>query len=187
MARQRFKHLLPSSESIRRNRYVAFFGSALQHPGLWRLNRRSVAGGVAAGLFCALIPGPLQMIGAALVAVLLRVNLPVAIVCTWYTNPLTIVPLYYLAYRLGLLATGGESYAAATPELDFSLRNIERWLPMLMEWMQAMGKPFAIGLLLLALTLAVTGYVVVLATWRIYVALAWRRRARNREIGAERS
>ena len=51
----------------------------LHHPNLWHLHRRSVAGGVAVGMFCGLIPGPFQMIGAAIMSVLFRVNLPVAV------------------------------------------------------------------------------------------------------------
>lgn len=176
MPRKYFKRRLPNAQSVRDNRHLRFFGSALHHPNLWSLNRRAVAGGTAVGLFCGLIPGPLQMLGAGLFAVLLHVNLPVAIVCTWYTNPLTIVPLYYLAYRLGMLVTGEQARMVDAPTLDFSISNIEHWMPMLMEWMAAMGKPFAIGLFLLAVGLAVLGYIAVLAAWRVTIALAWRRR-----------
>ena len=65
----------------------------LQHPALWHLNRRSVSGAFAIGLFAGLIPGPLQMLVALLLAVPLRKNIPVALVTTFYTNPFTIVPL----------------------------------------------------------------------------------------------
>jgi uncharacterized protein len=175
-----FRKLLPSHEAIRKNRYLALFGSALQHPNLWHLNRRSVAGGAAVGMFCGLIPGPLQMFGGALLALVLRVNLPVAVVVTWYTNPLTIVPLYYLAYKLGMLVTGHARDTLPAPELDLSFSNLSQWLPLLLDWIQAMGKPFALGLLLLATTLAVLGYVSVLVAWRWYVIAAWRRRGRRR-------
>ena len=102
MPRKYFRKYLPSSASIRENRYLSFLGSALHHPNLWHLNRKSVAGGVAVGLFCGLVPGPLQMLSAAVFSVLFRVNLPVAVILTWYTNPFTIVPLYYVAYKLGM-------------------------------------------------------------------------------------
>jgi len=42
------------------------------------------------------------MISAALLAVLLRVNLPVALITTLYTNPFTIVPLYLAPMRQGM-------------------------------------------------------------------------------------
>jgi len=47
-------------ESIRHNRYLAHFGTLLHHPNLWHLNRHSVAGGVAIGLFAGLVPGPFR-------------------------------------------------------------------------------------------------------------------------------
>ena len=90
---------------------VARFGGWLHHPNLWHLNRRSVPGAVAIGLFCGLIPGPLQMIGALLLAIPLRKNLPVALLLTLYTNPLTIVPLYVLAYGYGQFLLGATNGA----------------------------------------------------------------------------
>ncbi len=180
MPRKHFRKFLPSHESVRGNRFIAFFGAALQHHNLWHLNRRSVAGGVAVGLFCGLIPGPLQMLGAAILSILFRVNLPVAVVGTWYTNPFTIVPLYYLAYKLGMFVTGHSPETLPAPAIDAGWSNVREWIPMLIEWMRAMGEPFLLGLLLLAAILAVLGYIGVLAAWRVYITLAWRRRARAR-------
>jgi hypothetical protein len=39
-----------------------------------------------------------------------------------------------------------------------------------------MGKPLALGLVALALTLALAGYFAVSLGWRAYVVLAWRKR-----------
>ena len=91
MLRKFFRKYLPSREAIRNNRYIARFGALLLHPNLWHVNRRSVAGGVAAGLFAGLVPGsnPVQFAFAALLAVAFRVNLPVVLATTLYTNPLT--------------------------------------------------------------------------------------------------
>jgi uncharacterized protein (DUF2062 family) len=55
MPRKLFRKYLPSHQSIRENRYLRFCGAALQHHNLWHLHRRSVAGGVAIGLFCGLV------------------------------------------------------------------------------------------------------------------------------------
>lgn len=180
MLRKRIQKLLPSYESIKANRYIALFGSTLHHPGLWHLNRRSVAGGVAVGLFCGLIPGPLQMLGSALLSVLLRVNLPVALVGTFYTNPFTIVPLYYVAYKLGVLVTGGASASQPVQPLELTLSDPAGWIPATFAWVTSMGKPLAVGLPLLAAILAVLGYFAVLGAWRLYVVAARQRRARAR-------
>src|SRR5258707_12153234 len=108
MPRNFFRKYLPSRESVRQNRFVARFGPLLLPPNVWHLNRRSVSGGVAAGMFAGLVPGssPVQFAVAALLAVAFRVNLPVAMVVTLYTNPFTIVPLYVLAYGIGALIFG---------------------------------------------------------------------------------
>ena len=67
--RRLLKKYLPDHETIRRNRWLRPFENSLLHPRLWHLNRRSAAGAVAAGMFCGLIPGPLQMLGAAFCAI----------------------------------------------------------------------------------------------------------------------
>jgi uncharacterized protein len=180
MPRKLFRKYLPTRDSVRQNRYIGFFGSLLQHHNLWHLHRRSVAGGVAVGLFCGLIPGPLQMLSAALLAVLFRVNLPVAVIATWYTNPLTIVPLYIAAYSLGKFVIGGEAASASYAGPNWFDLPLAQWLPAMVDWLTGMGKPFIFGLLLLAAILAVTGYVSVLAAWRLHVSLAWRNRRRAR-------
>jgi uncharacterized protein (DUF2062 family) len=180
MPRKYFRKFLPSHEQVRKNRYIAYFGKRLQHHNLWHLHRRSVAGGMAVGMFCGLVPGPVQMLAAALLSILFRVNLPVAMMATWYTNPLTIVPLYYIAYKLGTFITGMNVGAIPGAPLGLRVDNIADWIPMLMDWIAAMGKPFFLGLVLLALILAVAGYVAVLVAWRVYITLAWRARQRRR-------
>src|SRR5882762_10713521 len=100
MPRKFFRRVLPSHEAMRQNRYVACFGALLLRPNLWHLNRRSISGGVAAGLFAGLVPGsnPVQFAVAAILAIAFRVNLPVAVAVTLYTNPFTIGPIYVIAY-----------------------------------------------------------------------------------------
>src|SRR3954463_11539771 len=106
MPRKFFRKYFPDAEAVRSRRLVTFFGGWLHHPNLWHFNRRSVPGAVAIGLFAGLVPGPLQMLTALLVAVPLRKNVPVALIVTFYTNPLTILPLYVLAFEYGNLLLG---------------------------------------------------------------------------------
>jgi hypothetical protein len=172
--RSRLKKYLPDHETICRNRWLRPFASSLLHPRLWHLNRHSAAGGVAVGLFCGLIPGPLQMIGAAAGALVFRVNLPLALIVTLYTNPLTIVPLYLLAYQLGRLVTGESNGFIAPPE--FSATDFVGWTHAMQAWMLAAAQPLGIGLIALAISLATLGYLAVQAAWRLYLIVAWRRR-----------
>ena len=64
----------------------------------------SIAAGTALGMFIALTPTVgLQMLIAVTLATLVRVNKVAAALLCWITNPLTIPPIYYGCYRLGLL------------------------------------------------------------------------------------
>lgn len=177
-----FRKYMPDARSAGSHKLVGFFGGwAHHHPNLWHLNRRSVAGAVAIGLFAGLIPGPFQMLGALLLAIPLKRNIPVALVTTLYTNPLTIVPLYLLAYGYGRVLTGEQAAGMPVPglEMDWSDWVGSAWA--LLDWMMALGKPLAVGLVALAFTLAAAGYVAVMLGWRLYVAFAWRRRRMRRE------
>jgi uncharacterized protein (DUF2062 family) len=133
-------------------------------------------------LFAGLIPGsnPVQFTAGALLAIAFRVNLPVAVLVTLYSNPFTIVPLYFIAFKLGqlaLLQTGGE-----LPDLAFNLegKGFTEWIPAALEWLVSVGKPLLIGLPLLAVLLTVIGYFATDWAWRLYVRCAWQRRKRLR-------
>jgi uncharacterized protein (DUF2062 family) len=174
------KHL-PDAHTVRSRPLVAAFGRWLQHPNLWHLNRRSAPGAFAIGLFAGLIPGPLQMLVALLIAVPLKKNIPVALVTTLYTNPLTIVPLYVIAYQYGAVLLGlGSAPAEIAPfEMDWS--DWPGSMRGMVDWMLALGKPLAVGLVALALTLAAVGYFAVRIGWRVYVTAAWRGRSMRRK------
>ena len=174
--RRLLKRHLPTPESLADHRWLAWWGAPLLHPRLWHLNRHSAAGAVAVGLFCGLIPGPFQMLGAALCSVMFRVNLPLALFTTLYTNPFTIVPLYLAAFTLGqwILGPDGRTFIAP-PDLDGSLLH---WLGQLAHWAADLGRPLALGLVALAAVLACAGYVLTRLAWRIHLVRAWRRRKR---------
>ena len=183
MPRKYFRKYLPDPEKLRSSRMVAAFGRWLHDPNLWHLNRRSVSGAVAIGLFSGLVPGPLQMLTALLLAVPLKKNIPVALLVTFYTNPFTIVPLYLVAYAYGRFLLPGE-HAAHVHPFEFDWSNLAESMSGLGAWMIALGKPLAVGLVALACTLALLGYVAVQLAWRAYVVAAWRARARRRKARA---
>lgn len=182
MPRKYFRRFLPSHDAIMQNRYIAWFGPRLQHHNLWHVHRRSVAGGVAAGMFAGLIPGsnPVQFTAAAILAIIFRVNLPFAVIVTLYSNPFTIVPLYFVAFKLGqlvLLQSDG-----SLPSLAFGLedKGFMEWIPAALDWLASIGKPLLIGLPLLAVLLAVIGYFAVDWAWRLHVRYEWHKRRRRR-------
>lgn len=177
--RKRLKRYLPDHEAVRSSRWLALFGDTLLHPRLWHLNRHSAAGGVAIGLFCGLIPGPLQMLCAAILSLIFRVNLPLALITTLYTNPLTIVPLYFVAFEIGRLVLPGAHGKFVAPP-DWADQGLSAWVGQIIDWMAGLGKPLALGLVVLASTLAVVGYFAVRAAWRLYLVRAWRTRGLRR-------
>lgn len=180
--RKFFRPFRSRFEAIRQHHWLRPFAGWLHHPNLWHLHRRSAAGGVAVGLFCGLIPGPFQMISAVLLAVLLRVNLPLAAIVTAYTNPFTIVPLYLLAYELGSMVLGASNGVIVEPP-PFPEVHWDNWLGALWEWVSALGEPLLFGLPLLALSLAIAGYLLVRVVWHLAVVLRWQARAKRRAPG----
>jgi hypothetical protein len=174
MPRRILKRLLPDHQAVRNSKYLRVFGSLLHHPHLWHLNRRAVAGAFSLGLFTAFIPLPSQMALAAAGAIVFRVNLPVAVSLVWLTNPVTIPPLYYFAYKLG-------AWLLAIPpretEFEFSLSWFSGELA-------ATWQPFLLGSLVLGTVSATLGYFAVRTLWRLHVVRHWRLRRWRRQVHA---
>jgi uncharacterized protein len=179
--RKLIRKYLPDADTVRSTRLVKAFGG-LDHPNLWHLNRRSVSRAVGIGLFAGLVPGPLQMLAGLLLGIPLRANLPVTLLMTLYTNPLTIVPLYLVAYEYGKFLIGHSGGEIHVEPFDMDWSNLSESLRGLLEWSMSLGKPLAVGLVALGLTLAVAGTVAVRLAWRLYVTIAWRKR-RVRTLG----
>lgn len=166
MPRKFFKRISPDPKTIKENRFLRIFGDWLHEPQLWHLNRYSASVAIAIGLFCAFMPVPIQMVIAAAFAILLRANLPISIVTTWVTNPLTIPPMFYFAYKVGTWVLG-------TPEGDFSFELSIDWLKteLLFIW-----KPFLLGCFISGSVAAFLGYVTIQMAWRYHVMMAWNAR-----------
>ena len=180
MPRKLFRKYLPDPAAVRASRLVRAFGGWLDHPSLWHLNRRSVSRAVGIGLFAGLVPGPLQMLAALLLGIPLRANLPVALLMTLYTNPLTIVPLYLVAFEYGKFLIGHSGGQVHIEPFQIDWSNLAESLRGMFEWSMALGKPLAVGLVALALTLALAGTLAARLAWRLYVIAAWKRRQRSR-------
>jgi len=170
------KHLIkrfaPDHDSIRAHKHLQMFGNLLHDPNLWHMNRRSVSGAFAIGLFWAFIPMPFQMIAAAATAIPARVNLPISVALVWITNPLTIPPLFYFNYRVGVWFLG------APPEGGHLHWDMES----LMEVMEHIWQPLYLGSLVNALVASVAGYLIIRGLWRLHiVSYLKRRRLRRRQ------
>ncbi|UTH73130.1 DUF2062 domain-containing protein [Chromobacterium sp. IIBBL 290-4] len=156
--------------------WLSWLAPCLDKPEYWAFNRRKVAMGVAVGLYSGVMPGFTQKATALALALLLRVNLPTAMVVSLYSNPLTVLPLYYLAYCLGgwLLGVSGAGVVTAPPSL-FSL-GLSAWLQATLQWLIQLGWPLLVGMPALGLALGVAGYVFTRVLWRWSVLSAWNNR-----------
>jgi uncharacterized protein (DUF2062 family) len=76
-------------------------GDRLLASELWTPTRQRFAAGLAVGAFFAMIPVPFQMLAAALIAYITRVNIPIAVAATWISNPFSYPVVIYAQYRLG--------------------------------------------------------------------------------------
>tara|TARA_B100000530_G_C15933747_1_gene478121 strand:- start:1424 stop:2083 length:660 start_codon:yes stop_codon:yes gene_type:complete len=185
MFRRKIRKYLPTVDHFERLPWARPFKRFLGHPNIWALNRKSIAGGVAAGLFCGLIPGPFQIFGSLLWVLVAKVNMPVAFAVTLYTNPVTIVPLYLIAVAYGDLLLGGlgESNLPPIPEWNWSAWGDSTHA--MVDWMLSMGPSLAVGLPALMVTLSILGYFSVRLAWNIGVRIAVVRR-RRRNVSATR-
>ncbi len=164
------RRLLPFTRNIRGDRKLSrIFGRLLHDPNLWHLNRYSVAWGVSVGLFMAFVPVPFQMLLAIAAAVMISANIPVAVVLVWVSNPITVAPLFFTAYKFGAWLL------AETPEkIKFEI-SIDWMVTQLVEIWQ----PFLLGCFVLGLASAVIGHAAVRIIWRIHVVQSWQLRGRR--------
>ncbi|MFT5644831.1 MAG: hypothetical protein ACI83P_002395 [Janthinobacterium sp.] len=174
----------PTPQRLKDSRFLKPFARYLHDHSLWQFNRRAVAGGATVGLFFGILFPFLQVFLAAFAAIVLRVNLPVAAFCTLVTNPLTFPAIYYFAYRLGAVLTGAASMPPAE-EIDAGIERVVAlqpdtvvgWLPRLVDWVQTVGLPLALGLCVMATVAALLCYVTVNMVWTLRVRLGWRAQA----------
>jgi hypothetical protein len=164
------RRLRPFSRNIRGDHKLSrIFGPLLRDPNLWHLNRYSVAWGVSIGLFMAFVPLPFQMLLAVAAAVIISANIPVAVVAVWVSNPITVAPLFFAAYKFGAWLL------AETPQKIKFEMSIDWLITRLVEIWQ----PFLLGCFVLGLASAAIGHAAVRIIWRIHVVQSWRLRARR--------
>lgn len=172
MPRRFFRKWAPSQEAVLAPSFMRPFAKWLVHPNLWHLNRRSVSGGVAVGLFIAFIPTPFQMVWAALAAILLRVNVALAVAMVLLTNPLTMLPIAWAAFMLGTWYTG---QSIRVPAEGMTV-------PWLIDQVQVIWLPLLLGLLTFSILSALVSYGLIQLLWRWHIIRhKQRKRAARRE------
>lgn len=169
MFRSFLRRVLPRRQHLDARWYLRPFRALLHDPALWAVHRRGVTRAFALGVFIAFLPiTPLQLPLLAGVTIWWRVNLPVAVVAVFLNNPLTLIQLYYLNYRVGTWLLGREP--VGFPE-TFSLQLI-------VDQLTKIGAPLFLGAVVVGGLAAAIAYAVTNGLWRL--ALLWRFRRRSR-------
>jgi len=169
MPKKFIKRYIPDHKTIRDHKHLKFLGKLLHDPNLWHLSRHSVPGAVSVGLFAAFIPGPVQMLLAALGSIIFRVNMPLAIALTFITNPFTVPPIAYFSYKIG-------AWILRMPEHEFEIQMSIQWL---WDELSTIGGPFLLGTLVLSLTSAVIGNLIIRGMWRWHIMSYLKKRKRR--------
>jgi uncharacterized protein (DUF2062 family) len=170
MARKLFKKWLPEPAEIKNKPALQFLGTLLHDPNLFHLNRHSVSVATSIGVFVAFLPIIGQMPTAAVLALLLRANLPIAIILVWISNPITIPPIFFATYELG-------RWVLDYPPHQFSIEFSWRWLTgeFLKLW-----KPLLTGSLICGTFFSISSYFFARAFWRWHVIKNWKKRQSSR-------
>jgi uncharacterized protein (DUF2062 family) len=166
MPRRVFKPLSRQRHRWKERWFMRPFRLLLEQPVYWSLNRRNVTRAFALGLFISFVPIPVHFLLATLLALVLRLNVPAAILGTFLANPLTMVPMYMGAYWVGCRL------------LDINSGNIA--FEMSWQWLTTallpIWKPFMLGCLVLGTASAVIGYMVLGGIWHLSLVLKYHER-----------
>lgn len=202
----RLRRLMPSHESVANNRWLKWLGPSVLHPRLFHLSRRGVATGAAIGVFFAFITPIAQIPLSAAACVVLRANVPVAIVATLVNTPPTFGPVYYAAWKVGawvlaepvdaahrpeVLARAASQVAsapaaqpsAATPQALLPSGDADAaaasWWQRAVQAVQGIGKPLLVGTLIFSVGFSALAWLLCNTVWH------WRvRRKRRRRLAA---
>jgi uncharacterized protein (DUF2062 family) len=174
---RRFRH----PRILKTNRFMRWFARHFLDKTVWKPTRHTFAGGLAIGLFVMMLVIPGQMPLALLLAALLRVNIPIAVITCWITNPVTMAPVAWWEIEFGNLiirATG----LGDPPPLDW--HELKEMLQMVSGWNTlwdffAKLKPWAGSLYLggaaLGALMAPVGYALSYLLWDVMLMVTHRR------------
>ena len=170
MPRRFFRKFAFKRHQLSEQWFMTPFRHLLQDHRLWGIRRRTVVPAFAIGLFIAFMPFPGHTLAGALLALAFRVNIPVAALATWVSNPVTMFVMYPAAYQLGRALLGAPdrkvSYAMSWDWVTHTFVTI--WQPMLL------------GCLILGILAAVIGYITLDLFWRSSIAAYKTRKQKSR-------
>ncbi len=102
MPRRFFRKFTFKRKQLSQRWFMLPFTRLLHDHRLWGVRRKNVVPAFALGVFVGFMPFPGHLASSALLALALRVNIPAAAIATFISNPITMAPMYYFNYRVGL-------------------------------------------------------------------------------------
>ncbi len=179
--KSRLKKWLPKPEELRKNKILKLFAPFLADPRLWHMNRNTLVRAVYIGVMCAFFPLPGQMPLALIGALLFRANIPMAIGLTWLTNPITTLPVFWVAYYVG---------AILLDEPIISIRTIGKVITDITAWAMGDGgnpfvhqlfslKAFVLGLIICAVLSSLILGLAFSWLWRYRTIRNWKKRTKR--------
>ncbi len=102
-------------------------------------------------------------------AIFFGINLPVLIATVWVTNPITWVPIFYFAYRVGVWFMGGTAETVDALNLSADWSSLEHAFAEIWQ-------PLCLGSAICGIVAGTVSYLLVEALWRYHVHKRWRER-----------
>ena len=165
---------MPTRDEMGENRFLKPFAGRVLRPDLWRFTRRSVPRGIALGMLAGFWVPVGQIIAAALLALPVRANVPVAVVTTFITNPFTYPFWVVVANRLGRFILRIDAMTVGTPLNNQVRSEFGMWL----NWFLRESGVTAFGMVVLSILFASVGYLLVSFGWRLRQGKRRRQRLR---------
>jgi uncharacterized protein (DUF2062 family) len=137
--------------------YLSMFGERLTDSHLWSLNRHSITAAFGVGIGVSFVPLPVHLILVVLAAIIWRLNVAVGIAGSYIVNPLTMVPVYYFAYRVG-------AWLLRYRPRHFEFHPNWNWLE---HGLGPAWKPFLLGCLVCGIICGFAGRYALELTWRL--------------------
>ena len=159
--KQKLQRYFSDRDAILNSRVGQWLGKRMHDPEIWHFGRRAVAGAVGIGFFVAFMPVPMHMLIAAMLALMLRINLPVALAAVWINNPITVAPMIMSALKVGGVVTAHEVQFS---EIHFNAS----WASFSALFAQ-LWEPLVIGCLLCGIVAGAIGNLSVRGLWRLHV------------------
>lgn len=157
MPRPLFVKFRPIAQKLRGSRLFRLLGPKLTDSRLWSLNRRAITIAFGTGIGISFIPLPVHLPLGLILAMAWHLNVPTLVLTSTFVNPITAVPVYYFAYRVGVLLLGIEP-----GRFGFELS----W-----NWLQtglgAIWRPFLVGCLVCGVIGGYGAYRLLEVIWRI--------------------